>query len=205
MTAQRRNRADVLEAAFALLAEGGLEAVTLNAIARKLGSHLNTVSFQVKTKARLFELMADEVLGELDLDSLPREPLARIHAILERYRGALLTHRDGARLVAGTEAVERNTLHVADAIIGALAETGLDESECIRTFWALHYFLIGLVQEEQSRSKATVDRFVARASDGSYPALSAVGVQLVSEPFDLRFAFGIDILLSRVQLARSQR
>lgn len=198
MAGRRKKRADVLEAAFELLDANGLEAVTLNAIARHLGSHLNTVSFQVKTKARLLELMADEVLGELTLSQLPDDPLARIRTILDRYRSALLSHPDGARLVAGTEAVERNTLRVADAIIGALLDAGTDPTDGIDIFWGLHYFLIGLVQEEQSSSERTPGNVAVLAFNGDYPALATVGTQLIDEPFNRRFSFGIDTFLARI-------
>lgn len=201
--AKRRNRADVLRAAFALLEEGGLEAVTLNALARRLGAHLNSVLFQVKTKGRLLDLMADELLGHLSLDDLPADPVERVEALLERYRAVLLAHRDGARLVAGTEAVERNTLRVADASIAALLEAGADPVRAVRIFWSLHYFLLGLVQEEQETSPMTADSFARRVSDQEYPALAAVGRQLVDDPFEERFVHGLRSLLSSI--AEQQR
>ncbi|WP_222103637.1 TetR/AcrR family transcriptional regulator C-terminal domain-containing protein [Brevibacterium aurantiacum] len=196
--AKRRNRADVLRVAFELLEEGGLGMVTLNGIARRLGAHLNSVSFQVKTKRRLLDLMAAEVLGHLSLDDLPTDPIERIEALLERYRTVLLAHRDGARLVAGTEAVERNTLRVADASITALLEAGADPLRAVRTFWSLHFFLLGLVQEEQERSPITSDSFARRVDDQEYPALATVGRQLIDDPFDERFAHGLRSLLSSI-------
>jgi TetR/AcrR family tetracycline transcriptional repressor len=83
VVAKRRSRSDVISAAFELLEEGGLDAVTLNAIARRLGAHLNSVSFQVKTKGRLLDLMADEVLGHLNLDNLPVDPVQRVETLLK--------------------------------------------------------------------------------------------------------------------------
>ncbi|WP_449278943.1 TetR/AcrR family transcriptional regulator C-terminal domain-containing protein [Leucobacter sp. GX24907] len=195
---KRRNRSDVIATAFELLEESGLEAVTLNAIARRLGAHLNSVSFQVKTKGRLLDLMADEVLGRLSLENLPVDPVDRVGALLERYRGALLAYRDGARLVAGTEAIERNTLRVADAAVAALLEAGVDPIQAVRIFWSLHYFLLGLVQEQQASSLEAADNFARRLSTQEYPALAVVGRQLVDDPFDARFAHGVRSLLSSV-------
>lgn len=195
---KRRNRSDVLSAAFELLEEGGLETVTLNAIARRLGAHLNSVSFQVKTKRRLLNLMADEVLGHLSLDDLPVDPKRRVEVLLSRYRATLLKHRDGARLVAGTEAIEHNTLRVADATVAALLEAGVDPIRAVRIFWGLHYFLLGLVQEEQASSPTTSDSFVRHLSAEEYPALAEVGRQLVDDPFDERFDHGVRSLLSTI-------
>lgn len=196
--AKRRSRSDVISAAFELLQEGGLDAVTLNAIARRLGAHLNSVSFQVKTKGRLLDLMADEVLGHLNLDNLPVDPVQRVEILLNRYRTTLLAYRDGARLVAGTEAIERNTLRVADATVAALLEADVDPVRAVRTFWGLHYFLLGLVQEEQATSTITSDTFVRGLSEQEYPALAAIGRQLVDDPFDERFNYGVRALLPSV-------
>jgi TetR/AcrR family tetracycline transcriptional repressor len=74
MVRKRHSRDDVVREALALLDEAGIDAVTLRRVARRMGLHLNSVSFQVTSKARLFELMADAILGELSLDQLPPTP-----------------------------------------------------------------------------------------------------------------------------------
>lgn len=196
MVAHRLTLADVIETAFVVLDDAGLDAVTLREISRRLGVHLNSVSFQVKSKSRLLELMADAMLGTIDLEGLPDAARPRIEAILRRYRGALLSRRDGARLVAGTSAVERNTLYVGDAIVDVLTRSGADEETIVRAFWGLHYFLIGLVQEEQAHSGHSGEEFAVRAGD--YPALHRVGALLIEDPFEQRFEFGIGALLDRV-------
>lgn len=185
-----------MTAAFELLREGGLEAVTLNAIARRLEAHLNSVSFQVKTKGRLLDLMADQVLAGLSIDDLPADPVERVEALFGRYRSVLLGHRDGARLIAGTEAIERNTLRVANAAVAALLEARVEPTEAVRIFWSLHYFLLGLVQEEQATSSETADDLARHVSPQEYPALAAVGRQLVDDPFEARFTHGVRALLS---------
>ena len=74
MVQRRRDLEEVLRAGFDLLDADGLEALTLRGIARHLDAHLNSVSFQVKTKARLLDLMADRVLSHVSLAQLPGEP-----------------------------------------------------------------------------------------------------------------------------------
>lgn len=67
--------------------------MALRAVAARMGVHLNTVSFQVKTKARLFELMADAILEELSLEDLPEDPRQRVKEITRRQRTVLLASR----------------------------------------------------------------------------------------------------------------
>lgn len=92
--ADRLSRRDVIHAALALLDRGGADAITLRGIARHLDVHLNSVSLQVGSKARLFDLMADAILGELSFDDLPHPPIDRVKEIFRRYRQVLLNHRD---------------------------------------------------------------------------------------------------------------
>ncbi|MFF1355416.1 hypothetical protein [Streptomyces sp. NPDC058297] len=60
------------------------------------------MSWYVKTKQTLIETMADTIVGTVDVTGLPAEPIERLRTVAGRYRAALLAHRDGGRLVAGT-------------------------------------------------------------------------------------------------------
>ena len=199
MATRRRGQKDVVDAALGILDEVGLDALTLREVARRLDAHLNTVSFQVKTKARLLELMADKVMGTLTLEDLPADPLERVEEIFRRYRRALLSHRDGARLVAGTNVVEQNTLRVGNAIVEALLDADVEPGVAASTFWGMHYFLLGLVEEEQSDDAAARADFVGRMSAEQYPALFRVQDELVSTSFEERFDFGIEAFIRNAQ------
>lgn len=195
MATPRRDLGDVLDAAFALLDEEGLDALTLRAVARRLDAHLNTVSFQVKTKARLLELMADAVLAQLSLADLPEPPVERVREIAARYRAALLSRRDGARLVAGTSVFDRHTLTIGEAIIQALLDAGLGGLEATRVFWGVAYLTLGLTQEEQDASPGAADRLREALATGDYPAIASVAGPLVDDGFENRFHDGITRLL----------
>lgn len=200
MVARRRQK-DIVDAALGILDESGLDAVTLRKVARRLDAHLNTVSFQVTTKARLLELMADAIMGTLSLDGLPAGPFDRVAVILHRYRGVLLSYRDGARLVTGTTVIEQNTLKVGNAVIAALLEAGVDHGIAVNTFWGLHYFLLGLVQEEQSEQYSAAPDLTSIITTGDFPALLIVGNDLTAPSFDTRFDFGIAALLRTAAMA----
>lgn len=187
---------DVIAAAFATLEQEGLERLSLRGVARALGSHLNSVSWYVKTKHSLIEMMADTIIGTVDVADLPTDPIERVRTVVGRYRAAMLDHRDGGRLVAGTFAGTGKTLRVAEVVVGALLEAGYPEADAARLCWALVYFTLGLTQEQQtSPPSAEID--VAGMAEGSaYPALAKVGARLlVHDSFDARFDFGIARLL----------
>ncbi|MFD4322618.1 TetR/AcrR family transcriptional regulator C-terminal domain-containing protein [Streptomyces sp. NPDC058548] len=188
----------VIRAALELLDEKGLEALSTRAVAERLGVRMNTVLWHVKTKARMLELMADAVIGEVPLDGLPEEPNLRAGELVRRYRRALLAHRDGAALVVGTYAAEPHTLGLAEAIVGALLDDGLSEREAAWTTWAAIYFTLGLTQEQQAAERQPLgDRLAEAVSAASHPALHRTLDHLAGDSFDERFEFGLGSLLGR--------
>jgi TetR/AcrR family tetracycline transcriptional repressor len=185
---------DVIAAAFTTLEQEGLQGLSLRGVARALGAHLNSVSWYVKTRHSLIEMMADTIIGTVDIDDLPAEPIERVRTVVSRYRAAMLSHRDGGRLVAGTFTGTGNTLRVADVIVGALLEAGYTEQDAARLCWALVYFTLGLTQEQQTSPSEIDVRNITEA--GTYPALAKVGARLlVHDSFDARFDYGLARLL----------
>ncbi len=197
MGRKRLTRDDVVREALAVLEESGIGAVTLRGVATRMDVHLNSVSFQVTTKARLVELMADAILGELSLTDLPADPEERVTEVVRRFRIALLAHRDGAKLVAGPEVFEKNTLNVAEVTNAALLELGASSVVAARTTWSLHCLILGLVQEEQAaHTGGGYEAAVAR-----YPALAQVGRALLDDSFEERAAFGVEALVRNAVLS----
>lgn len=192
----RLTQHDVIRAAFATLEEEGLEKLSLRGVARRLDAHLNSVSWQVKTKFALIETMADSIIGEVRTDDLPADPLERVRVVATRYRAAMLAHRDGGRLVAGTFTGTGKTLRVADAIVGSLLEAGYSEVDAARLCWAIVYFTIGLTQEEQTPADDQHGNADELLKTGDYPALAKVGLAtMLDDSFDDRFDYGISHLI----------
>jgi TetR/AcrR family tetracycline transcriptional repressor len=187
---------DVIEAAFATLEEEGLERLSLRGVARALGAHLNSVTWQVKTKQALIDTMADTIIGSVDTDDLPTDPMQRVRVTANRYRAAMLAHRDGGRLVAGTFTGTGRTLRVAEVIVGSLLTAGYSEPDAARLCWSLVYFTLGLTQEQQTPTVQPRARFTELLDTGAYPALAKIGVDtMLDDSFDARFDYGIARLL----------
>ncbi|WP_043684479.1 TetR/AcrR family transcriptional regulator C-terminal domain-containing protein [Streptomyces xylophagus] len=192
----RLDPATVIRAGLDLLDEKGLDAVTTRAVADRLGVRINTVQWHVKTKARMIELMADAVIGEIPLTDLPADPADRARELARRFRRGLLSHRDGAALVVGTYAAEPGTLRFAEALVEALLKCGLGDREAAWTSWAVVYFALGLTQEEQAVDQRPLGDILARAISGTtHPALHRVAGHLAPGAFEERFEFGVDAIL----------
>lgn len=193
----RLTRAVVIGAALQVLEERGLDGLSTRAVADRLGVRMNTVLWHVKTKARMLELMADAVLGTVGYEDLPASAPSRVRELAGRYRRALLAHRDGAALVAGTYPAEPHTLRFADHLVEALLSAGADERQAAWTAWTVNYFVLGLAQEEQAAPDRHDDRLDRAVASGEHPALHRVLDHLGSGSFEDRFAFGLEAILSR--------
>lgn len=191
-------RAAVIEAALRVLADRGLEGLSTRAVADSLGVRMNTVLWHVKTKARMLELMADAVMGEIGYAELPSPPRQRARELAHRYRRALLAHRDGAALVTGTYTAEPHTLRFADCFVDALLEAGADEEQAAWTAWTVIYFLLGLVQEEQAAPDQFDNRLAQAVDADTYPALHRVAAHMRHDAFEDRFNFGLEAILARL-------
>ena len=192
----------IVRAALRILDDDGLDAVSLRAVAKALNVHLNTVSWHVGTKSRLCELMADAVLAGMPLDGLPAEWRARLLDLSHRYRTALLAHRDGAALVAGTYPACENTLRIGEEFVSCLLDAGCDERDSAWACWTIIYFTLGLVQEEQSAPEQVGPVLDGDVSEADYPALGQVMKHLTDDRFEERHRFGLDLILSAVPVGR---
>lgn len=156
---------------------------------------MNTVLWHAKTKARLWELVADAIVAGVGVDDLPEDPHERVRALARGYRRALLAHRDGASVVSGTYAAEPATLAFAEALVDALLRGGRDERQAAWLCWTVIYFTLGLAQEEQSVPEPGDHRLARAVADGPYPALARVAGHFEGGAFDERFEFGLELIL----------
>ena len=189
------DRSDVITAAITLLDRGGIETVTLRAIATHLDVRMNTVVWHTKSKARLYELMADAILAEISLDELPDEPLERFHQLAQRYRAVLTAHPDAARVVAGTYGPERNTFRFAEIVIDTLSQAGATPEQAATILWTTTYLILGLVQEQQGEPQDPRPTIPDAGQLDGFPALSRTATYVFGNDFDHRFTYGINCLL----------
>ena len=200
MSTERRD--EIARAALELLQEKGAEAVSLRAVADRMGVRLNTVSWHVGSKAGLRALMADAIVGEVSLARLPKAWEPRVRELARRYRAALLGYRDGAAVVAGTYAAEPNTLRVAEALVAALLESGCPDADAAWSLWTIVYFTLGLVAEEQNTPAAN-DELAAAVTTGPYPALARTLGHVTGGSFADRHEFGLDLILQSLRARTS--
>ncbi|MFE1173250.1 TetR/AcrR family transcriptional regulator C-terminal domain-containing protein [Streptomyces sp. NPDC058773] len=196
----------ITDAALAVLHDDGLEALSLRAVADRLGVRHNSVRWHIGNKQGLLGLLAERIIGSAIASvtdsgaetQLPAEPCERLAALWGCLRQSLLAHRDGARLLSGLVNTGPQALTFADASIGALKELGRTPQKAVWLHWSLFYFVLGLTIEQQAHEPVRSDVLRDTIADGAYPTLSdaEISAHLMAADFDERFAFGLRSLLN---------
>ena len=145
------DRTTIVEAAFAVLSEKGLDGLSLRVLASQLGVQAPALYWHVRNKAELIGMMA-ATFGEVAARAEPREKTwaARLIAYGHALRQAMLLHRDAARLCAiarPIEPPEENANRVAAPLIAA----GLDVKRALSYQASVIAYTLGWVVYEQSQ------------------------------------------------------
>ncbi|WP_166459290.1 TetR/AcrR family transcriptional regulator C-terminal domain-containing protein [Amycolatopsis pithecellobii] len=193
-----------MDGAIALLDDEGLDGLTT----RKLGAALNVqgpaLYRHFPSKEALLDAMADRLLEPVAAP-LPDGPWDEKLALLAgRLRSALLAHRDGARVVAGTYVTGPNTRLVENTILKTLQAAGHPADRAGWAAFAISYYVLGHSIEEQAQARlsATGDwtsrkRALIQHPDPDY-AHTALTKVFDADPAE-RFDYGIRLLLKGIR------
>ncbi|MFD7508515.1 TetR/AcrR family transcriptional regulator C-terminal domain-containing protein [Streptomyces sp. NPDC059853] len=207
----RIDRTRTVEAALDLLDESGLDALTMRRLADALGVQVGALYRHFATKQDLLTAMAERMAGgAADAAGPPGDGdwSERAARLARALRTALLAHRDGARVFAGTHATGPNTLGFSDSLVGVLREAGFDDSEAARALYAVTHFTVGHTLEEQAALRpgdgGTPEAGALReaVAAGTYPHLAATLPVLTSTDFAAHFEFGLRLLLDGLRAVR---
>ncbi|MFI5844707.1 TetR/AcrR family transcriptional regulator C-terminal domain-containing protein [Catenuloplanes sp. NPDC051500] len=190
-------RADIVTAAIALLDAEGLDGLTMRKLGARLGVQAGAIYWHFKDKEALLGAMADRMIGEsADPPLAPGTWDAQLTEYATRARRALLAHRDGARVMAGTYVQEQNTVHAGEMGVRILTDAGYPLDRAGWVIFSLMYYVLGYTIEEQAQAQAGdwEDRGIEDTA-----LLSAMSDVVRSDP-DERFAYGLGLFMDGVRL-----
>lgn len=196
------SRARIVAAAVRVADEEGLEALSLRAVAARIGAPVMSLYRHVASKDELLLAMSDAAMGEL---SWPAEPPAGWRAQLEvasRLEWAVFRRHPWLARVAY---ITRPTISPASAafaewVFRALSATPLDAADKLRVHVLLHSFVQGLAVNIEAEERALGDtgisadehmrahepQFEAMMASGRFPHFATVLTGMPAE-FDLAF------------------
>lgn len=135
----------VRAAARDVLAEGGLDSLTMRSLARRLGVAPNALYSHVANKAALVDDLLDDLLAEVEEPPADIEdPVAGLHRLLTSTYEVLTAHEDLVPLyVARQGARGPNARRLGDTMIALLARQGFEGPRAREALRVLVVYCIG--------------------------------------------------------------
>jgi AcrR family transcriptional regulator len=213
---QPLTRDRIVEAAIALVDEEGPDALTMRAVAQRLGAGTMSLYRHVPGREELLDLvlaaMATEVpvtppTGDwrMDLAAIARD--VRTGLVRRPHLTVLLTSRAGRGVAE---------LPMLDRTLGVLRTAGFGRRGAVMANHALGNYVagaalweaVGLAGEtgeaRAERRQAAAD-VIARLPAGQFPGLDWVGPKLVAGSVDERFEAGLEFLLDGFEVFLARR
>ncbi len=175
----RHTRQDVVRAAVALADAEGLEAVTIRAVARRLGTGVMSLYSYVPDKQTLVYDMVEEVSGELELPEPGGDWRADMHLLAGQQRALLSRHPWLIDATSHRQPLGPGTLAVLEFALGALEPTGLPAGARLEAFAMVNGFVMAIVRTERAaapdpaQAAAQVARLQELLATGQYPRFAA--------------------------------
>jgi AcrR family transcriptional regulator len=144
----RIDRGTVLDATLALADEQGLDAVSMRAVAARLGVTPMALYRHVGDKSQLLDGLVEQLLLELPLPDRALPWHERLDAMATAMRATARMHPRVFPLLLQRPATTPGALRARDAVYGALRDAGIDESTIPRVERLVSTFVLGFAASE---------------------------------------------------------
>jgi AcrR family transcriptional regulator len=190
-------RREILLAALAIADEHGLPAVSMRAVAERVGVSAMALYPYVGSKDALLDGLVDVMLAELlDIDRPAADPADRLTALAHALRALAHRHPGVFPLLLARPSVTPDAVRTTDAVYQALLDAGVPASQVPRIERMLATFVLGFaVSEVNGRfSAGTAD---PRARRAQFPGGEGLAhhrlAGYLDEPVDWDVEFAADL------------
>ncbi|MCW2966618.1 MAG: transcriptional regulator, TetR family [Solirubrobacteraceae bacterium] len=142
------SREAVLDETLALAEENGLGAVSMRAVAARLGVTPMALYRHVGDKQGLLDGLVERILAELPIPDAARPWAERLDTLGASLRATAARHPDAFVLLLRRPAVTPAALRVRDAVYSALRDAGVAEADVPRAERLLSTFMLGFAASE---------------------------------------------------------
>jgi len=171
------SQSDIVDAAFEILEEKGVAGVSVRGVAGALGLTPTAMYTYFDSKNALLQAMVEQLLAGIatrpgaDEDAAAPAWRERVTTIALALRARLAEHAGGVVLVTSGPLDGPNALAVAETIIEAFVEAGLEVDDAARAAHAVRAFTLGQAALEAARRTAPVEASAQQPlwSDSRHP------------------------------------
>ena len=208
-------RQRVVAEALAVIAQDGVQAMSMRALAARLGVVPGAVYHHVGNKQQLQDLVLDGVLAEVDFHTDPSLAWTeQLKILATRLRQVLEAHPGVAGILKTRDPLGPHSLALAEAFLSPLQTAGFADREAGLAFFLLVDYTIGFavssprtsVNEQRVRDTAIrtqLHEFFRSLPPDRFPALVALGQHVWLDNRDERFTAGLDVLVAGLEHTRS--
>jgi AcrR family transcriptional regulator len=207
---QALTRERVVAEALAFISAHGAQALSMRAIAARLGVVPGALYRHVRSKEQLYDLVLDAVLAEVDCQAEPGATwTAQVAILAHRLRAVLETHPGIAALLKARDPVSPASLTLAEAFLAQLSAAGLTGHQAALAFRLVYDYTAAFAfadstspAEQRLRDTATrqeLHAFLRSLPASRFPTLTAHGTHAWADDRDQRFSSGLGVLLRGLQ------
>jgi AcrR family transcriptional regulator len=204
-------RERVVTEALAIISTDGVQALSMRALASRLGVVPSALYRHVRSKEQLHDLTLDAVLAEVDLQADPTLTWAeQVTALAHRLRGVLEDHPGIAGLLKTRDPLSPHSLALAEAFLALLHEAGLPDRQAALAFRLIYDYTLGFalsdptsaseqrIQDAKTRSE--LHTFLRSLPPGRFPVLAAIGEHAWADDRNERFTASLGTLINGLQV-----
>jgi AcrR family transcriptional regulator len=200
-------REQVVAEALTVIAEQGVQALTMRSLAARLGVVPGALYHHVRNKQQLQDLLLDGVLAEVDVHLDPSLAWPeQLKVLAHRLRQVLEAHPGVAGILKTRDPLGPHSLALAEALLGPLQAAGFADREAGLAFFLLVDYTIGFavsspatsINEQRVRDPTTrgqLHQFFRSLPPDRFPTLVALGEHVWLDNRDQRFTAGLNVLV----------
>jgi AcrR family transcriptional regulator len=207
------SRERIVEAALALIDADALEAVTMEAVAQRLGVGTMSLYRHVADKHDLVDAVAEHVLRRVTPpDGDPDDWEGRVVGYVRALRAAALAHPALSRILAERGLTVAPVFEQLETVLAVLRAAGFSDVDAVRTFYALLTYVFGFVVWELPRVRqqaadtyaAAWDDALDRLDPAAHPTLRALRGPLRTAASPEQFEYGLAHLVDSLRSAATR-
>ncbi len=198
---------EVQKAALEIVDRKGLEALSMRALAARLGTGTMTLYNYVSDRESLEILVVDAVLADIVLPSPSSDDWRKeVRGIVVAIWQAVRSHPYAIPLILIRRNRSTALLQIAEALLAALARSGRSGYQLLLAFRIITSFVAGFIEADLSgpilaaagESTATITDRTRQLPQNRYPRLIELATAAVSSDPTKEFLDALDELLDRL-------
>ncbi len=203
-------RERVVAEALTVIATDGADALSMRALAGRLGVVPAALYRHVRSKEQLRDLAVDEVLAEVD--GQPGHALAwteQVTILAHRLRAVLEDHPGIAALLKTRDPLGPHSVALAEAFLTPLQQAGLPDPDTALAYSLIYDYTLGFALSDRTSpgeqrvqdtaTRAELHAFLRSLPASRFPALAALGAYAWADDRDQRFTASLDTLIAGLQ------